>query len=166
MICSNPDLAECNLDDFEFIDMCGKQASTPNCTHSFVFNACVVKQLAGSGSVYVHLMNEIHHSVTVTDNSSEEDDLPSFGIGCREQLDPKSDCSSSEGLEVSSAIQEGSPREDSIHQRRATPAHHSFEASKPSTSSGEHQFEGVSCSDCPALPYNKNVLCKAFVCTP
>ena len=44
VICSNPELADCNPSDFELIDMCGKQASTPNCTSTFVFDARAVKQ--------------------------------------------------------------------------------------------------------------------------
>ena len=68
-----------------------------------------MKQLPGSGSVYVRFTKDVHHSVILTDNSSEEDNLPSFGIGHHEQLDPKGDSASSEGLEVSSALQEGSP---------------------------------------------------------
>ena len=51
VICSNSDLADCTPSDFEFIDMCGKQACTPNCMSTFIFDACAVKQLAGSGSV-------------------------------------------------------------------------------------------------------------------
>ena len=54
----------------------------------------------------------INLSVIVTDSSSE--DLPSFGIGCREQIDPQDDFSSSEGRR--------SPLEDPIHHEFDNPA--------------------------------------------
>ena len=64
---------ECNTGDFEFIDMCGKQASVPNCTLGFIFDAKVVKQLVGSGSVYVRLTWDVCLS-----SSSSDEGLPEF----------------------------------------------------------------------------------------
>jgi hypothetical protein len=72
VIHSKAEFAECNPGDFEFIDMCGKQASVPNCTPGFIFNARAVKQLAGSGSVYVRLTRD----VCVSSCSSSDEDLP------------------------------------------------------------------------------------------
>ena len=53
--------------------MCGKQASVPNCTPVIIFDARAVKQLAGSGSVYVCLSRDVCVS-----SSSSDDDLPKF----------------------------------------------------------------------------------------
>ena len=94
-----------------------------------MFDARAVKQLAGSGSVYVRLTKELCQSVTVTDSSSEDDiTLPSFGIGRREQMDPQDDSSSSDGM------RERSPPEDPIHLGGTSSAH----GSDHPTSSGEH----------------------------
>ena len=43
------------LDDFEFINMSGKQGSVPQCKKGFHWDGRAVKELAGSGSVYVRL---------------------------------------------------------------------------------------------------------------
>ena len=74
VIRSKAELAECNPGDFEFIDMCGKQASVPNCTPGFIFDARAIKQLADSGSVYVRLTRD----VCVSSCSSSDEDLPKF----------------------------------------------------------------------------------------
>ena len=74
VIRSKSELTECTPGDFEFIDMCGKQASVPNCTPGFIFDARAIKQLAGSGSVYVRLTRD----VCVSSCSSSDEDLPKF----------------------------------------------------------------------------------------
>lgn len=41
--------------DFEFINMSGKQASIAYCKDNFEWDGRAIKELSGSGSVYVHL---------------------------------------------------------------------------------------------------------------
>ena len=50
---SSSDFADCGINDFEFIDMSGKQASVPKCKAGFEWNGRAVKELAGSGCLYV-----------------------------------------------------------------------------------------------------------------
>ena len=54
--CETPNLSEIGPDDFQFINMSGKQASVPHCKRKgFEWNGRAVKELAGSGAVYIHL---------------------------------------------------------------------------------------------------------------
>ena len=64
--CSS-NLSSIEPQDFEFISMTGKHAAVPQCRNGFQWNGCAVKELAGSGSVYVRLMK---------DCDSHDDDLP------------------------------------------------------------------------------------------
>lgn len=57
--CSQYDLAGCQIDDFEFIDMSGKQASIPNVKPGMAFNCKALKKLAGSGNVYVRMTRDM-----------------------------------------------------------------------------------------------------------
>ena len=45
--------------DFEFIDVNGKQACVPTCQESQQFNGRAIKQIAGTGAVYVRLVKKI-----------------------------------------------------------------------------------------------------------
>ena len=54
--CETPNLSEIGPDDFQFINMSGKQASVPYCKRKgFEWNGRAVKELAGSGAVYIRL---------------------------------------------------------------------------------------------------------------
>ena len=44
--CTDPDLTDCGLDDFDFIDMNGKQAGIPKCKSGFEWDGRAVKELA------------------------------------------------------------------------------------------------------------------------
>ena len=62
--------------DFEFINMCGKQASVPQCKETFEWNGRAVKELAGTGCVYIRLINDIAFASDVNydrDSSSDSD---------------------------------------------------------------------------------------------
>ena len=66
----SPDLSECIPSDFEFIEMSGKQARVPQCKAGFEWEGRTVKELAGSGCVYVRLTKDIAY-----DKSSSSDEL-------------------------------------------------------------------------------------------
>lgn len=55
IIYSSSSCSDVAPDDFEFINMSGKQASVPQCKKGFHWNGRAVKELAGNGSVYVRL---------------------------------------------------------------------------------------------------------------
>ena len=104
-----------------------------------------MKQLAGSGSVYVRLTKEFHQPLTVTDSSSE-DDLPRFVVGSGEKVDV--DSSSCDDIEQSSTTREGGDPMDQ-------PISPAYQSSKQTTSTGEHKlvyrqcglyFENVACT--------------------
>ena len=69
VLSSNADLAEVTPDDFEFINTSGKQASITQCKSGFKWDGDAVKELAGSGSVYVRLLCEF--DLAKQDTSSE-----------------------------------------------------------------------------------------------
>lgn len=71
--CSVPDLSECTPSDFEFIDMSGKQARIPQCKVGFEWDRRAVKELAGTGCVYIRLTRNINHE----SETSSSDELPS-----------------------------------------------------------------------------------------
>lgn len=64
-------------DDFEFINMSGKQASVPQCKEGFEWNGRAVKELAGSGSIYVRLLRDIELENRSDEKSSDSEELPS-----------------------------------------------------------------------------------------
>ena len=43
------------VNDFHFINMSGKHATVPHCKEGFKWDGRAVKELAGSGSIYVRL---------------------------------------------------------------------------------------------------------------
>ena len=53
------DMSSFSESDFEFIDVNGKQACVPTCQESQQFNGRAIKQLAGTGAVYVRLVKKI-----------------------------------------------------------------------------------------------------------
>ena len=53
------DMTSFSESDFEFIDVNGKQACVPTCQETQQFNARAVKQMAGTGAVYVRLVKKI-----------------------------------------------------------------------------------------------------------
>ena len=53
------DLSQFTHSDFEFIDVSGKQAVIPVCREGQEFNGRSVKQIAGSGSVYIRLTKQL-----------------------------------------------------------------------------------------------------------
>ena len=67
--CSFPDLTDCTS-DFEFIDMSGKQASIPQCKIGFEWEGRAVRELAGSGCVYVRLTRDVGYDVSDAGSSS------------------------------------------------------------------------------------------------
>ena len=73
--CSFPDLTECTPNDFEFIDMSGKQARVPQCKAGFEWGGRALKELAGSGCVYVRLTKDVGD---VSGASSDDEFPPAF----------------------------------------------------------------------------------------
>ena len=59
VIRSSSEFADCGTNDFEFIDMSGKQASVPKCKAGFEWNGRAIKKLAGSGCLYVRYTKSI-----------------------------------------------------------------------------------------------------------
>ena len=92
--CSFPDLTECTLYDFEFIDMSGKQASIPRSKVGFEWKGRAVKELPGSGCVYVRLTRDVGFD---TDTSSDEFPIVVLGnspVSNPAPSDPQMPCSS------------------------------------------------------------------------
>ena len=81
---SEPDFSDCGSHDFEFIDMSGKQASVPQCKTGFPWDGRAVRELAGSGCLYVRLTSDIgffpsEDDETINKNQpSDSDSMPSF----------------------------------------------------------------------------------------
>ncbi len=50
VIKSTDEFKDVTPEDFEFINMCGKQGTIPQCKEGFEWNGRSVKELAGSGS--------------------------------------------------------------------------------------------------------------------
>ena len=67
--CCSPNLSAIQPGDFEFISMSGKQASVPQCKNGFKWDGRAVKELAGSGSVYVRWIKDSVYP-------QSDDDLP------------------------------------------------------------------------------------------
>ena len=78
VIRSCTDYRQCGPDDFEFIDMNGKQASIPNCKAGFLWDGRAVKELAGSGCLYVRFTSDIGESDD--SSSSDERKLPKISV--------------------------------------------------------------------------------------
>lgn len=72
---SFPDLTECTPNDFEFIDMSGKQARIPQCKAGFQWGGRALKELAGSGCVYIRLVKGVGD---VSEASSSDEFPPVF----------------------------------------------------------------------------------------
>lgn len=98
VIRSEPDFGDCGIHDFEFIDMSGKQAPVPQCKTGFYWDGRAVRELAGSGCLYIRLTSDIgtlpsgsEDDIRSKDKSSDSDSLPSF----HELLLPRSRSSTS-----------------------------------------------------------------------
>ena len=82
--CTDYDLKSFTHLDFEFIEVSGKCASVPSFKEGFDFDVRAVKQLAGSGCLYVRLTKKVEDQVVIIDNVSDDEDsssdssLPSF----------------------------------------------------------------------------------------
>ena len=70
--------SECSQYDFQFIDMNGKQASIPNCKAGFRWDGRAVKELAGSGCLYVRFTCDV--GGPSDSSSSEERKLPKISV--------------------------------------------------------------------------------------
>ena len=88
VIRSEPDFGDCGIHDFEFIDMSGKQASVPRCKTGFSWDGRAVRELAGSGCLYVRLTSDIgilpsgsEDDIRSKDKLSDSDSFPSFFPG-------------------------------------------------------------------------------------
>ena len=64
------ELSTCQPFNFEFMDMCGKNASVPNLKPGTTFNCKTVKKLAGSGAVYIRMTKDFEGI-----GSSEDSDV-------------------------------------------------------------------------------------------
>ena len=73
--CTIPILSEIGPKDFHFINLAGKQASVPSCKEGFEWNGRAVKELAGSGAVYIRLTKP---SCISSDSSSSDSELVSY----------------------------------------------------------------------------------------
>ena len=61
------------VNDFHFINMSGKHATVPHCKEGFEWDGRAVKELAGSGSIYVRL-NKSFRPTDDTDSDNDDDD--------------------------------------------------------------------------------------------
>ena len=69
--------ASCGIHDFEFIDLNGKHATVPNVKQGLEFTGRAVKNLAGSGNVYVRMTSDMVISIhDSSDSGSVEDEFP------------------------------------------------------------------------------------------
>ncbi len=77
VINDNPSLSEVTPSDFEFVSVSGKQVSIPQCKKGFDWDGRAVKELAGSGCVYVRLTREFdaEKGKEIVDISSESSDI-------------------------------------------------------------------------------------------
>ena len=76
VIRSSSEFADCGTNDFEFIDMSGKQASVPKCKAGFEWNGRAVKELAGSGCLYVRFTKFIGEA----SSDGSDSDLPQITV--------------------------------------------------------------------------------------
>ena len=80
---------KCGPNDFQFIDMNGKQASVPKCKSGFVWDGQAVKEIVGCGSLYVRL-NDIGVLADVCSSCSDEHNLlhiTVIGLGNSDEVD-------------------------------------------------------------------------------
>ena len=61
----------CTEDDFEFIDMNGKNGSVPNVKSGHTFTGKAIKNLAGTGCVYVRMTTELFTTFVSSDSGGE-----------------------------------------------------------------------------------------------
>ena len=90
VIRSCSDFDNCGPNDFQFIDMNGKQASVPKCKSGFVWDGRAVKELIGCGSLYVRLIDDIGVLADASSSSSDEHNLPHItviGLGNTDEVD-------------------------------------------------------------------------------
>ena len=90
VIRSCSDFDNCGPNDFQFIDMNGKQASVPKCKSGFVWDGRAVKELVGCGSLYVRLIDDIGVLTDASSSSSDEYNLPHItviGLGNTDEVD-------------------------------------------------------------------------------
>ena len=105
--CSIPDLSECTPSDFEFIDMSGKQARVPQCKIGFEWDGRAVKELAGTGCVYIRLTTNI---VPESETSSGDDLPPAFTLASHQPSSSHSSFSSdSTRRRVSTGVDSSDP---------------------------------------------------------
>ena len=76
-------------EDFEFMSMNGKHAAIPQCKNEFKWNGRSVKELAGSGSIYIRLIKDCAHS------HSDDDFLPSGQCAVSNGFDNSQECNES-----------------------------------------------------------------------
>ena len=76
VIRSSSDFADCAINDFEFIDMSGKHASVPKCKAGFEWNGRAVKELAGSGCLYVRFTKFVGEA----SSGDSDSDLPQITV--------------------------------------------------------------------------------------
>ena len=129
VIRSCSDYVECSPDDFQFIDMNGKQASIPKCKVGFLWDGRAVKELAGSGCLYVRLTSNV--GVSSESSSSDESQLPNISV-TRRRNDEDNDVviiedTSSVGAGVSQNVSSDQP-----------PSTRSQNSDSSSNSSGAH----------------------------
>jgi hypothetical protein len=122
--CSFPDLTECTPYDFEFIDMCGKQATIPRCKVGFEWKGRAVKELAGSGCLYVRLTRDVGLEYAAA-TSDEEDEFPVVCLGSQ----PASSDASATNSQLPCSSRSLAPS--------------SFTSSASSSSRGQSQFQDV-----------------------
>uniref|UniRef100_A0A1X7SRJ3 Uncharacterized protein n=1 Tax=Amphimedon queenslandica TaxID=400682 RepID=A0A1X7SRJ3_AMPQE len=87
--CQEFDLHTITEKDFEFIDVTGKHCVVPVCSDGQVFNGRSVKQMAGTGAVYIRLLKNLpsRNLIEISDDSD-------FEVHCKiEKHDTDSDSS-------------------------------------------------------------------------
>ena len=86
VIKSASEFKDVSPDDFEFINRNGKQATVPQCKEGFKWDGRSVKELAGSGSIYVRLLRniELEGSGTDEEKSSGSEDLPYVNVSTKQ----------------------------------------------------------------------------------
>lgn len=77
---SEESLSHCGPDDFEFLEASGKCLCVPAHQASFAWTGRAVKQLAGTGAVYVRLTIEPMEEEEEESGSSEADSLPDVKV--------------------------------------------------------------------------------------
>jgi hypothetical protein len=73
---SSSEFADCGTNDFEFIDMSGKQASVPRYKAGFEWNGRAVKEWAGSGCLYVRFTKYVGE----LSSGDSDSDLPQITV--------------------------------------------------------------------------------------